>query len=178
MQRRPIYNVLRLIGKYEVIHLYIVIIQIKWSVCLGPKVITLSGTHCIKKVNNVLFLAFLIFKSYFIIDNINWLKRTVILCKPLNVITVNAISFLLWSYFRGPIIDYLLKKFIVIISLMLSVFGTVTMPKSLRNIYNTVLMWFESNNGIQWPPLNGITDNGINWIIKSLLGTFTQSHQL
>jgi hypothetical protein len=31
---------------------------------------------------------------------------------------------------------------------------------------------------IQWAPLNGITDNGINWIIESLLGTFSQSRQL
>ncbi len=134
-------------NRHEIIHLSIVIIWIKWSVCLGPRVITLSGVHCNKKVNNVLFFAFLIFKSYFIID-INWLKRIVILCKLFNVITVNAISFLLWSYFRGPIIDYLFKKNIVIIRLFLSVFGTVTMPKSLCKIYNTVLMWFESNNGL------------------------------
>jgi hypothetical protein len=25
---------------------------------------------------------------------------------------------------------------------------------------------------IKWLPLNGITDNGINWVIESLLGTF------
>ena len=31
---------------------------------------------------------------------------------------------------------------------------------------------------LQWAPLNGITENGINRIIVSLLGTFNQSHQL
>ena len=31
---------------------------------------------------------------------------------------------------------------------------------------------------IQWAPLNGITYNGISRIIESLLGTFSQSHQL
>jgi hypothetical protein len=35
-----------------------------------------------------------------------------------------------------------------------------------------------SNFKLQWAPLNGITDNGINRIIESLLGTFSQSHQL
>ncbi len=31
---------------------------------------------------------------------------------------------------------------------------------------------------LQWVPLNGIMDNKINWIIESLLGAFSQSHQL
>jgi hypothetical protein len=31
---------------------------------------------------------------------------------------------------------------------------------------------------LQWAPLNGITENGINPIIVLLLGTFSQSHQL
>jgi hypothetical protein len=31
---------------------------------------------------------------------------------------------------------------------------------------------------LQWVPLNGITDKGINRIIVSFLGTFSQSHQL
>ncbi len=31
---------------------------------------------------------------------------------------------------------------------------------------------------LQWTPLNGITDNGINRLIESLLGIFRQSHQL
>jgi hypothetical protein len=31
---------------------------------------------------------------------------------------------------------------------------------------------------LQWVPLNGIMDKGINHIIVSLLGTFSQSHQL
>jgi hypothetical protein len=31
---------------------------------------------------------------------------------------------------------------------------------------------------LQWALLNGITDNGINWISESVSGTFSQSHQL
>ena len=38
--------------------------------------------------------------------------------------------------------------------------------------------FIKCSNEIQWAPLNGITGNGINRIIESLLGSFSQSHQL